>query len=278
MQTFFSGKTAATQNQESASPKHRLPGDSSALKVFSYVPVVGHIVSIFGERAVDGALKVEQYAAKHCPQNSSKDRIIKLLQLKNQYHIAGMVRNSLSVVPFVALAAFRLMTGSIGTGLLAYTICDHALAIRINRNEIKQLQGNSVKSQKDRIPGNSTCLKVLSYIPLLGIFTSYYGEKLLNRELSEASSKGVSAERSIKLLQAKNHYNIAGMVRNILTVPLVITAISFRVISPFIGGVCVGYWGYRAVIRISEFDETSREIKRLKFGAKSNQLGKLLPA
>ncbi len=78
---------------------------------------------------------------------------------------------------------------------------------------------------------NSLCRKLLACIPIIGIYASQINENSLDKKILYSPSK----KRKTTLLSIKNHYKIASIAREILTIASVITFVAFASLSTSTG-------------------------------------------
>lgn len=82
-------------------------------------------------------------------------------------------------------------------------------------------------------------LQAVSYIPLVGIFTSFVQERIVMDEMEDANQKANKADRIIPLTELANKYKAANIARNLLTIALIVTALALDIIPyTLIGGAC----------------------------------------
>lgn len=79
------------------------------------------------------------------------------------------------------------------------------------------------------IPEDSFWKKLLCCIPVIGILPTVYFESTLRKKITGSSNR----ERIIKLITVKNDYKIASMVRESLTIALLVTAVVFKIFAAF---------------------------------------------
>ena len=79
------------------------------------------------------------------------------------------------------------------------------------------------------IEENSTFLKAISCIPMIGIFPSMFQEI----SLADKINRTADVPRLVELINIKNQYKIANAVRNLLTAALTVTGIALNLFSGF---------------------------------------------
>lgn len=97
---------------------------------------------------------------------------------------------------------------------MAATAANHRLGIPMN-------------SQSILIEENSAVMKAISCIPLLGLIPSYIQESSLERKITNT----LGAPRAIELINVKNQYKAANVIRNLLSAALTIAGIAFGILS-----------------------------------------------
>lgn len=104
-----------------------------------------------------------------------------------------------------------------------------------------------VPPQPITIEENSTIMKVLSCIPLLGIIPA----TIQDRSLALKITLEENASRLVELIKVKNQYKVANIVRNVITIALMVAGIALGLLSVGLGTVCasllalaVGFYVY----------------------------------
>lgn len=88
---------------------------------------------------------------------------------------------------------------------------------------------SSSKPQSIVIEENSLLMKVISYIPLIGIIPAFIQEVSLANKIFNTSATEVP--RVIELINIKNQYKIASAVRNLLTAALIVAGTAFGILG-----------------------------------------------
>lgn len=99
----------------------------------------------------------------------------------------------------------------------------------------------------DYIPEDSIYRKLLACIPIIGIIPAFINE----RSLSEKITKTKDNARIIKLINIKNHYKISSIIRESLSVALVVVSVALAILGSstgvgiaMIGGCCIAFHAY----------------------------------
>ena len=98
-------------------------------------------------------------------------------------------------------------------------------------------------------------------MPLIGIIPQLVCEKLLLRRAKNIPDENVP--RYIALLEAKNHYKICAIIRNILTIAAIITCISCGIFSAWAIAPIVGLTAWTTVefIRLYHNREILKDLR-----------------
>jgi hypothetical protein len=100
--------------------------------------------------------------------------------------------------------------------------------------------GRGAPAIRSVIPEDSFAWRVASYIPIVGVFTSLVQQVYLLEKLSVATD----AQRAIELVEEKNRYKVADIVRNALTALALVAAAGAFVAAGSLGmGVLMGVLG-----------------------------------
>lgn len=87
----------------------------------------------------------------------------------------------------------------------------------------------------DDLPEDSIYSKLLSCVPLLGIIPTVINESSLKKKIMQTNEK--NTDRLVKLIDTKNHYKWASIVRELLSVALIVSTVAFGILS---GGIAMG--------------------------------------
>lgn len=101
------------------------------------------------------------------------------------------------------------------------------------------------------IEENSTLLKAISCIPLIGIATSLFQEISLAHKITQVAD----APRLIELINVKNQYKVANVVRNLFTAALIVAGIALGIIG--------GTFAFGAVLTLAHVGMAGLNIYRI---------------
>jgi hypothetical protein len=83
--------------------------DSVILRAVACVPIIGTVVSLRIETSLNEKMKIEK----------NESTVIELLEIKNQYKVANMIRNLITIAVVVSLLASRIIPLTIANEALA---------------------------------------------------------------------------------------------------------------------------------------------------------------
>src|SRR5262245_49283043 len=90
--------------------------------------------------------------------------------------------------------------------------------------------GTGAVAQKLRYEiGDSILTKVIAAIPVVGVIMQIWTETEMSTPISEAV-RYREKERTIRLIESKNHYKIAGIVRDVLTIAALVTIVALNLL------------------------------------------------
>jgi hypothetical protein len=106
------------------------------------------------------------------------------------------------------------------------------------------------------IKENSTLMKVLSAIPLLGIIPTYIQENSLGSKIELSAD----APRLVQLIEVKNQYKVMNIVRDLLSIALAVAGVAFGVLTAAGGGVCLGIFALSIGVNVYRITENKTVI------------------
>lgn len=83
------------------------------------------------------------------------------------------------------------------------------------------------------IEEDSTPLKALACIPIIGAAVGYFQE----RSLAEKITQTTAVPRAIELITVKNQYKVTGIVRGLITIAWNVAGIAFRIFGVYSGAI-----------------------------------------
>lgn len=114
-----------------------IPEDSIYRKLLACIPIIGIIPTVLNERSL----------REKIAKTKESTHFVKLINVKNHYKFASIVRKLLSIVLIVACVALPLLSwpigiaaGVVGSGFIAF----YAYGIHKNKQIIKTLQTNNL--------------------------------------------------------------------------------------------------------------------------------------
>jgi hypothetical protein len=119
----------------------------------------------------------------------------------------------------------------------------------------RQLVAQPIFHQPIVIEEDSTLMKVLSCIPLLGIVPAIMQDKTLGLKIFLTDD----VPRLVELIKVKNQYKVMNVVRDVISLALIITGLAFGVLS-VISCITLGILAISIVLNISRFYENKTVI------------------
>lgn len=116
-----------------------------------------------------------------------------------------------------------------------------------------------VPPQPIDIEENSTLMKVLSCIPILGNIPTVIQEQSLGLKIAFTDE----VPRLIELIKVKNKYKVASIVRELIEIALIVTGIALGVLSIGLGTICAAISAFYVGINISRIIENKKVINIL---------------
>jgi hypothetical protein len=135
----------------------------------------------------------------------------------------------------------------------------HSVSVQGDNNHVV-VPRQDTASQPIFIAEDSALFKIISCIPLLGIIPSM----LMELSLAEKITKTDDAEHLIRLITIKNSYKEAQVVRNLITMALMVAAFATGILGPLgliLAAVHAGLAGTKAH-RINQNKEVISHLKR----------------